>query len=65
MAAGRQPAEEQAVIDRVHAASVRKDLVALRAEMSEEFIWSFGGDADTEQAISEWLGGAWESVLQA
>lgn len=48
------PAEGLAVIQKVHEASSRKDVSALRALMTEEFTWSFGGDRDREQAIEHW-----------
>ena len=30
------------------------DYLALRADMIQEFRWSFGGDSSAEQAITEW-----------
>ena len=47
-------AELRLVISRVNEASVRKDLVALRSLMVEEFTWSFGGDGSADQALAEW-----------
>ena len=42
------------VIARVNLAARHMDYVALRADMIQEFRWSFGGDASAEQAIAEW-----------
>ena len=42
------------VIARVNRAARQMDYVALRADMIQEFSWSFGGDSSAEQAIAEW-----------
>lgn len=46
--------EAQSVISKVHTAAKNKDTVALKKLMVTEFIWSFGGDANAEQAIQAW-----------
>lgn len=48
------PIEAQALISKVHAAASKKDTVALKKLMVAEFVWSFGGDGDAEQAIQAW-----------
>ena len=45
------------VIERVNRAARQKDYVTLRANMIQEFSWSFGGDSSAEQAIAEWKKG--------
>ncbi len=47
-----------AVIARVNRAAARGDFAALRADMVQDFRWSFGGDASADQAIAEWKGEA-------
>jgi len=42
------------VIGRVNRAAKQMDYAALRADMIQEFSWSFGGDSSAEQAIAEW-----------
>ena len=42
------------VIARVGRAASQTDYVALRADMIQDFTWSFGGDSSAEQAIAEW-----------
>ena len=59
LASGRAAAESPPpgaleVIARVNLAAKHRDYVALRAEMIQEFQWSFGGDSNAEQAIAEW-----------
>lgn len=54
IAADRIPKEAVSVIADVHDAAVRKDLGKLRTKMVDEFVWSFGGDGDADQAISNW-----------
>jgi hypothetical protein len=46
--------EAQSVISKVHTAAKEKDTVALKKLMVTEFVWSFGGDANAEQAIQAW-----------
>lgn len=48
------PPELRSLISQVSDAATRKDFVALRAAMITEFVWSFGGDGDADQAIAEW-----------
>jgi hypothetical protein len=46
--------ELQKVISQIGDASQRKDFNALRSAMVQNFVWSFGGDSDADQAIAEW-----------
>jgi hypothetical protein len=46
--------EAQSVISKVHTAAKEKDTVTLKKLMVTEFIWSFGGDGNAEQAIQAW-----------
>ena len=46
--------ELAAAVSKVHSAAARRDYLALRASMAKEFTWGFGGDADIEQALTEW-----------
>jgi hypothetical protein len=48
------PSGAMEVISRVSRAARQMDYVALRADMVQEFTWSFGGDSSAEQAIDEW-----------
>jgi hypothetical protein len=48
------PKEAQSLISKVHVAASKKDTEALKKLMVTEFVWSFGGDADAEQAIQAW-----------
>nr|WP_294841172.1 hypothetical protein [uncultured Methylotenera sp.] len=42
------------VIYKVHVAAKNQDTATLKSLMVPEFIWSFGGDGNAEQAIQEW-----------
>ena len=53
-AAEPPPSGALEVIARVNRAARQMDYVALRADMIQEFSWSFGGDSSAEQAIVEW-----------
>jgi len=53
-AAAPPPPGALEIIARVNRAARQMDYVALRADMIEEFSWSFGGDSSAEQAIAEW-----------
>ena len=48
------PAAAVDAVAKVRLAAERKDYAALRAAMVEDFRWSFGGDANAEQALVEW-----------
>ena len=48
------PPDAAAVIQEVEACAATADLKGLRARMTDEFTWSFGGDSDADQAIAEW-----------
>lgn len=48
------PPELKKLISQVGDAAKRKDFVTLRSAMVLEFVWSFGGDGDADQAIAEW-----------
>jgi hypothetical protein len=51
---GKLSPEASAVIDRVRQAAERRDWTTLRNSMVKEFLWSFGGDRDADQAIEAW-----------
>lgn len=53
-AADAIPVELLTAVSNVHSAAAHSDYTTLRASMTKEFTWSFGGDADSEQAIAEW-----------
>lgn len=42
------------VIARVNRSAAHGDFAALRADMVQDFRWSFGGDSSADQAIDEW-----------
>lgn len=48
------PAAAARIIDRVRQAAQKRDLTNLRKLMVREFIWSFGGDRDADQAVEAW-----------
>ena len=48
------PIEAQKVIDQVHAAAINEDFARLRRLMVRDFQWSFGGDANVDQALDTW-----------
>ena len=48
------PAAAKDVIAEVHIAASTSDYPKLRSLMTEEFSWSFGGEASADQAIAEW-----------
>ncbi|MBL8956052.1 MAG: hypothetical protein JNK82_35080 [Myxococcaceae bacterium] len=49
------PADAHLVLRVIWAAAGNKQpLKALRPLMEDSFTWSFGGDADADQAVSEW-----------
>ena len=48
------PPQAKALIKQVNRLSAKGDLVGLRSLMVSEFTWSFGGDANADQAISNW-----------
>jgi len=54
VAAESPPSGALEVIARVNLAARHMDYVALRADMIQDFRWSFGGDSSAEQAIDEW-----------
>jgi len=54
IAAQPLPPDAQAVIDRVHVAAQARDFAALEKSMAVEFVWSFGGDSDVQQALESW-----------
>ena len=54
MAQDRVPEAASSLIAEVHDTAVRKDFDELRTRMVDEFVWSFGGDGDADQAISNW-----------
>jgi hypothetical protein len=41
-------------IARVNRSAGHNDFAALRADMIQDFRWSFGGDSSADQAIDEW-----------
>ena len=53
-AAEPPPSGALEVIARVSHSARHMDYAALRADMVQEFRWSFGGDSSAEQAITEW-----------
>jgi hypothetical protein len=48
------PADVRATIVRLQAAAQTSDFATLRSLMTDAFTWSFGGDADADQAIAAW-----------
>jgi hypothetical protein len=48
------PQEARATIAQLRDAAAAKDFAKLRSLMTGEFTWSFGGDADADQAIAAW-----------
>lgn len=48
------PKNASAAIAAVHRAAAHRDLQSLRELMVQEFVWSFGGDGDADQAIQSW-----------
>ena len=48
------PADAESVIQRVRKAAETEDLKTLRSLMVQDFVWSFGGDRDADQALNEW-----------
>ena len=48
------PIEAQKVIEQVHAAAANEDFAQLRRLMVHDFQWSFGGDANVDQALDAW-----------
>ena len=48
------PIEAQKVIEQVHAAAANEDFAQLRRLMVRDFQWSFGGDANVDQALDTW-----------
>lgn len=48
------PPGATAVIHAVHTAAGQQRHAALQRLMAPEFVWSFGGDADAQQAIAAW-----------
>jgi hypothetical protein len=53
-AAKHLPPGATAVIQAVHTAAGQQRHAALQGLMAPEFVWSFGGDADAQQAIGAW-----------
>ena len=54
MAGSPIPAGARQVISSAHTAAAKHDLPALRALMTDEFTWTFGGDSNADQAIAAW-----------
>jgi len=48
------PLEARATIAQLRQAATAKDFAKLRSLMTGEFTWSFGGDANADQAIAAW-----------
>jgi hypothetical protein len=53
-AAESVPGELVHAVSQIHSAAVHRKYETLREAMDTAFVWSFGGDADREQALSEW-----------
>lgn len=53
-AAESVPQELAHMVSQIHSAAVHRKYETLREHMNTEFVWSFGGDGDREQALSEW-----------
>jgi len=51
---GTIPDEAKLVITKVNIAAKNKDISTLKSFMVSEFVWSFGGDGNAEQAIEAW-----------
>src|SRR5262245_24184320 len=50
------PAGASDLISKTAAWSATGDLVSLRQVMTDNFVWSFGGDDGADNAIAEWKG---------
>ena len=48
------PAPAAALIGKVHRAAAKRNFEVLKNSMADEFVWSFGGDGDTSQALEAW-----------
>jgi hypothetical protein len=48
------PADVRATVVQLQAAAEASDFATLRSLMTDAFTWSFGGDADADQAITAW-----------
>lgn len=48
------PADVRATIAQLQVAAETSDFATLRSLMTDQFIWSFGGDANADQAIAAW-----------
>lgn len=48
------PIQATAVIEQINNAAKAADFASLQLLMTQDFIWSFGGDASASQAIAEW-----------
>lgn len=48
------PDEAALIISKIHHAAARHDLKAIRRLMISEFVWSYGGDGDADQAVAAW-----------
>lgn len=48
------PHDARATIAQLRQAATAKDFAKLRSLMTGEFTWSFGGDANADQAIAAW-----------
>ena len=51
------PIKAVITIEAVHAAASSGDYIKLRSLMTNDFLWSLGGDRDAEQAITAWKNG--------
>lgn len=51
---GALPKQAAISIHQVNKAAKAADFASLQSLMTEDFIWSFGGDASVTQAIAEW-----------
>lgn len=48
------PNEAALIISKINAAAQASDIESIHKWMTDEFIWSFGGDASATQAIAAW-----------
>jgi hypothetical protein len=48
------PQEARDLISKVATLGVARDFQGIRETMTEEFVWSFGGDDKADSAVDEW-----------
>lgn len=48
------PKDAQLLVARIHILAKSRDVMAMESNMVNDFVWGFGGDGDSKQAVENW-----------